>query len=59
MRNRSAVHAITCTRTGHVMGDEMPLDFERVTPVAVGKGCRKARMRTEAGELWRLWQQFW
>lgn len=37
MRNRSAVHAITCTRSGHVMGDEMPLDFERVTPVAVGK----------------------
>ena len=42
-----------------MMGDEMPLDFERVTPVAVGKGCRKARMRTEAGDLWRLWQQFW
>ena len=25
------------TQTGHVTGDEMPLDFERVTPVAVGK----------------------
>lgn len=25
------------TRTGHVTGDEMLLDFERVTPAAVGK----------------------